>query len=322
MQSWLKDTCAQRGWNHNKSPLVWRELIDRGGKGALIGGANEFQEYAYGYYNIKSDFTSDDMEKIATENETTKKEIDEENSYYSSLSKPVKVCITNASSAISYGMIHAIAKGECLGEETEISLVLLDSEDKQEELEGIKMEAFDLACPLLRNVTVTTDVNAAFKDCVAIILLDDLEQQDEESKDEWLKRNSSHFVQYAKVIKERACKSVKVIVAGNGPVNFNAYMMQENSLKHLKENIVAMSRMVENRAKAVIAEKLKVNSADVVDVIVWGNPNGHHYLDVNKARVHRYDGAIWGPPSFSLSATEMVADDKWLQVKTFYLLFK
>lgn len=28
--------------------------------------------------------------------------------------------------------------------------------------------------------------------------------------------------------------------------------------------------------------------------------------------MHGYDGAIWGPPSYSVSAVEMVHDNKWL----------
>lgn len=40
---WLTSECSKNGWKHEKSPLVWRELVDRGGKGVLIGGANEFQ---------------------------------------------------------------------------------------------------------------------------------------------------------------------------------------------------------------------------------------------------------------------------------------
>ncbi len=43
LQEWLKNTCNERGWSHSSSPLVWRELVDRGGKGILIGGANDFQ---------------------------------------------------------------------------------------------------------------------------------------------------------------------------------------------------------------------------------------------------------------------------------------
>jgi hypothetical protein len=43
-----------------------------------------------------------------------------------------------------------------------------------------------------------------------------------------------------------------------------------------------MSRNVESRAKAVIAERLNVNTAGVVDLIVWGNTNGIHYIDTSK----------------------------------------
>lgn len=45
--------------------MVWRELVDRGGKGTLIGGANEFQEFAWGYYGIKSQLNTSDITKVS-----------------------------------------------------------------------------------------------------------------------------------------------------------------------------------------------------------------------------------------------------------------
>lgn len=44
-QSWLEDTCSSNGWKHTSSPMVWRELTDRGGKGMLLGGFSDFLEY-------------------------------------------------------------------------------------------------------------------------------------------------------------------------------------------------------------------------------------------------------------------------------------
>ena len=32
-----------------------------------------------------------------------------------------------------------------------------------------------------------------------------------------------------------------------------------------------------------------------------------------QSRVHGYDGAVWGPPSYSLPVVEMVHDNKWLE---------
>lgn len=43
-------------------------MVDRGGKGTLIGGANEFQEYAWGYYGIKSPLYTNDVTKVTNHN--------------------------------------------------------------------------------------------------------------------------------------------------------------------------------------------------------------------------------------------------------------
>lgn len=39
--------------------------MDRGGKGTLIGGANEFQEYVLGYYGVKSSLCTSDITKVS-----------------------------------------------------------------------------------------------------------------------------------------------------------------------------------------------------------------------------------------------------------------
>lgn len=274
--------CKERGWSHTKSPVVWRELIDRGGKGLLIGGANEFQEYTYGYYGIKSPLKSTDMTKIAKENLKTKEEIDKEEAEFRAQSNPVHVCISGAAASMAYGMINALARGDCLGSDTEISLRLLDSEENVAALRGVEMEAFDLACPLLRKIQVMSDAKEAFTDCSVIVLLDELVQEEDESQEDWLKKNHKQFDVYAEAINNVAKPDVKVLVGGSGPVNFNVYMMLKHMPNISKKNIVAISRIVENRAKAVMADKLNVNSADVVDLIVWGNPSRSHFIDVSK----------------------------------------
>ncbi|XP_013405510.1 putative malate dehydrogenase 1B [Lingula anatina] len=312
-QNWLESTCKERGFMHSSSPLVWRELVDRGGKGVLIGGANDFQEYAYGYYGIKSDFVSDDMKKIGEENLKVKIEVDKEEEEFRSRSRPLKVCITNASCDVCYHMISSIGQGDVFGKGTEISLHLLDTAENMEYLEGVQMEAIDLAHGLLRKVSVMTNPREAFMDCSAIIFLDDIVKSDEESKDDWYKRNADCFTNYGHVLDEVAKKNARVLVAGEGPVNFNTFILHQHITQIPRQNIVALSRMVENHAKAIISERLKVNSADVVDIIVWGNVGGTSYADMSLARTHNYDGAIWGPPFFSRSAVELVHDNKWLE---------
>ena len=278
----------------------------------LIGGANEFQEYAQGYYGIESELVSNDMQKISNENFQYKVDIDEEEADFKAKSKPLRVCITNASSQVCYSLLNSVGRGEVFGADKELIIRLYDCSENTEMLEGLKMELEDLALGLVRGIELVTDLKTAFENCDAILLLDEILRH-EKTKDEWIKANAELFTKYAKVIDEVAKKTVKVLLAGYGPLNFNAYMMIKHAPSIPRQNIAAMSRMTENLYKAVIADRLKVNSAGVVDLIIWGDANGAHLADVSVCRVHGYDGAIVGPDSFSVSAVEMVFDKNWLE---------
>lgn len=255
-----------------------------------------------------------DMKKVAQENMKCKEEVDKEEATFKAMSKPVHVCITNATSGVCYALLDTLCRGETLGSNVEMIVHLLGNSSNKDFLNGVKMEIQDLSYGLNRGIVVESDPKTAFKNANYIIILDEI-QQGEKSKDDWIKENCTLFVNYAKIINEVAAKSVKVLLAGHGPLNFNAYMMIKNAPNIPRQNIVAMSRMVENRSKSVIAERLNVNTAGVVDLIVWGNPNGTHYIDVSNSRVHGYDGAITGPDSFSLPVPEMVFDRKWMETE-------
>ena len=69
----------------------------------------------------------------------------------------------------------------------------------------------------------------AFRDCSVIIILDELLQKEDEEYNDWLHRNCDFFSAYAEEINRVAKKNVRVLVAGNGPVNFNAMMMIKNA---------------------------------------------------------------------------------------------
>lgn len=49
-------------------------------------------------------------------------------------------------------------------------------------------------------------------------------------------------------------------------------------------------------------------SIDVENIIVWGNIGRTTYIDLHKARVHRYESAVWGPADFSLPVMEIIKD--------------
>lgn len=73
------------------------------------------------------------------------------------------------------------------------------------------MEAQDLAHGLLRSVTTTSVLRDACADCSYVLLLDDIHQEEEESKEDWLKRNYQLFKEYADVISEASALTRKFL---------------------------------------------------------------------------------------------------------------
>uniref|UniRef100_A0A8D0G8W8 Malate dehydrogenase 1B n=1 Tax=Sphenodon punctatus TaxID=8508 RepID=A0A8D0G8W8_SPHPU len=88
-EQWLVDICEKNGWKHKHSPIIWRELLDRGGKGLLLGGFNDFLEHAQHYYGITSYMLSEEMLRIAEENLQTNIDIEKEEEELKSLINPL-----------------------------------------------------------------------------------------------------------------------------------------------------------------------------------------------------------------------------------------
>ncbi|XP_019897925.2 putative malate dehydrogenase 1B isoform X2 [Esox lucius] len=316
-QQWLETTCKEHGWQHENSPMIWRELIHRGGKGMLLGGFNDFLEHVQAYYSISSDMTSELMMKIAAENLKTREICMEEEVYNQSLVKPKHIWISSALNPTCYSLIPQLFAPGVFQDTPTISLHLLDVGAVEEELQGIRMETQDLALPQLHEVTVHTELDQAFQQAHTIILLDDLWPEDgeagEDEGENKVRKVSERYRQFGRLIEERAHKDVMVVVAGNSLVNLKCSLLLENTSSVSSGRFVAMATQLEYEARAHISQKLFVKTADVTDVIVWGNISGSYHIDLQRAKVFHYNGAIWGWSDFSQPVLEMIYDRKWLE---------
>ena len=171
--SWLSDQCSQCGWAHSSgSPLVWRELIDRGGKGLYLGGLQEFEHYASHYHGITPATNQELEEAIARENQETllSLKLEQESA---PKPDPLRVCVTNASSQIAYHLLQQIATGKVCGEDKLVAIHLYDSDaEKREELEGVALDLVDLASPVLYEVRVAESVKDAVDSVSMAFILD------------------------------------------------------------------------------------------------------------------------------------------------------
>lgn len=305
--SFVSDLISQTRWNlrSKRSPIIWRELVNRGGKGVLVGDENDFQEYARAYYNVKQPHSSEHLKNVAQDNVRYKAEADDELAAEKSRFDPLRVALSNASSEFAYQLAPLLLGGDCFGK-TELAVRLFDpNPSRNDALRGLAMELEDTAAPLLREVTTTQDVESAFVDAHVVLLLDHIERDPSEKRRYWLKRYAQLFDSYARLLAKQCSKRTIVVVAGapDAPLNLNLRVLieglrRERSLIHPR-NVVGVPRLLENIAGRLLAEKLNVNPAQIVDLLLWGNVGGKSFLDVRFARIFRYPGAIYGPSSFA-----------------------
>ncbi|XP_048391125.1 putative malate dehydrogenase 1B isoform X1 [Stegostoma tigrinum] len=312
-QPWLQALCQKNGWVHHQSPIIWRELVDRGGKGLLLGGFNDFMEYAQGYYGFTSDMMTTLMLKIAKENLKTNQSEREEEAFYRIHAKPMAVWISGALCAACTNLIPTLLNGQLFGHSQELSLHLLHIDGSLSVLQGLQMEIEDMAWPLLRKVTVQNTLRKAFMDAEIIIVLDDLVPEKGQSIEDCYREMAGLYQEIAIKIDTFAKPSARVLVAGDYILNLKTYLLMDSAYAIDHENFIAVSTQLEGEAKALLARRLNVNPMDVKDVIVWGNIGRSTFIDLHKARVHQYESAIWGPPEFSRPVLEMLHVKNWIE---------
>ncbi|XP_076021556.1 putative malate dehydrogenase 1B [Genypterus blacodes] len=321
-EEWLEETCSRNQWRPQQSPLVWRELLGRGGKGVLLGGYSDFLEHCQIFYGVSSDMPSEIMLSIAAENLETSWQLKVEEQDRVALIQPLNVWISSALSLVCHLLVPHLLSAEVFPHTSTISLHLLDLEGEEEELQAMRREMEDLVLPLLHQVTVHTRLEEAFLHAHVILLLDERwtngcdgeeEEGEEKKRMKRMKRMAAQYREYAQLIDARADREVKVIVAGDLFVNLRCSLLLENAPSICSSRFVAMATQLEYEAMAIIAEELLVRTSDVKDVLVWGNISGSFYIDLQRAKVFHYNGAIMGPHFFSHMVLQLLHDKQWLQ---------
>ncbi|XP_077175371.1 putative malate dehydrogenase 1B isoform X2 [Paroedura picta] len=255
-EKWLQETCEKNGWKHKRSPIIWRELLDRGGKGLLLGGFNEFLEHAQHYYNITSDMVTAEMQQIAKENLQAHIQLEQEEEELKGLINPIHIWINS--------------------------------------------------------VTLHTDLEGAFHQADVIILLDDILLESIPTLEDCIRLVTSQCEAYGPLIDKNAKKDVRIVVMGRTFSNLKALMLMMNAPSINPRNIVTVA-MLECEAKAMLARKLKMLSAGIKNLVIWGNASGSSFIDLNHTELYRYDSAIWGPPNFFRPLLDVLFDREWMR---------
>jgi len=194
------------------------------------------------------------------------------------------VTVTGAAGAIGYAMLFRIASGQMLGPDEKIKLKLLEIEPALKAAEGTAMEIHDCAFPLLESIDITADTNEAFDGANVAMLVGAKPREKGMERADLLEANGAIFKPQGEAINANAADDVRILVVGN-PANTNALIAMSNAPDMPSERFTAMTRLDENRAISMLAQKLSVGVEDIQDLVVWGNHSPTMFPDLFNAKV-------------------------------------
>jgi malate dehydrogenase len=194
------------------------------------------------------------------------------------------VTVTGAAGQIGYALLFRIASGQMLGPDEQIDLRLLEIPDAVKAAEGTAMELQDCAFPLLASTEIFDDAKKAFDGVNVAMLVGARPRSKGMERSDLLEANGQIFKPQGEALNAGAADDVKILVVGN-PANTNALIAMTGAPDIPNERFTSMTRLDENRAVAMLAEKRGAGVDDVEDLAIWGNHSPTMFPDLFNAKV-------------------------------------
>lgn len=223
----------------------------------------------------------------------------------------VRVSITSAASELARHVIKMIASGHVFAPAFKVNLTLCETDTST--LSAINLAYGSVDQPPV----VTSDPDQFFTGADVILLLDDVTAGEGERRADWLRRVYDKFSVYARHIDAVCSREVVVVVAAvNSAANFVGTVLSRCAPGIPAQNVVVVSRLVEDGAAADISRRVGVNARSVVDLVVWGDASAANpsrfWLDVSRAKIYDSDtSAVWGP-QHCRSVERLIQNRRWL----------
>ncbi|MEO1288373.1 MAG: malate dehydrogenase [Chloroflexota bacterium] len=216
------------------------------------------------------------------------------------MTTPIRVAVTGGAGQIAYSLLFRIGNGEVFGADQPVILQVLEITPAMQALEGVLMELQDSAQPLVHDIIATDDANVAFKDANWAILVGGKPRGPGMVRKDLIAANGPIFVGQGQAINNNAADDIRIVTVAN-PCNSNTLVAKSNAPDVPADRWFAMTRLDENRAKAQIANKAGVTSAEVTNVGIWGNHSATQFPNFE-------DALINGTP-----VTEVINDRDWFE---------
>jgi len=201
------------------------------------------------------------------------------------MNKAVKVVVTGATGQVAYALLPRIAAGEMFGPDTEVDLRLSDIPQMIDKAKGAVMELEDGAYPLLARVTASADRAETHQGADWMLLVGSVPRGPGMERGDLIRKNGPIFVEEGKAIARHAAQGVRIVVVGN-PCNTNCLIARANARSITNDRWSAMTRLDQNRARSLLANKAGARVKDVKKLAIWGNHSATLYPDFTNATVN------------------------------------
>ncbi|MCB9377453.1 MAG: malate dehydrogenase [Holophagales bacterium] len=198
--------------------------------------------------------------------------------------EPVRIAVTGAAGHIGYALTFRIAAGDLLGPDQPVVLQLLEIPPALPALEGVAMELFDCAFPLLSGIVRTADVGEAFAGADYAFLVGAKPRGPGMERKDLLAENGKIFGPQGQALAAGASRDVKVLVVGN-PANTNCLIAASNAPGLSPRQFHAMTRLDHNRAISQLSEKTGTPARDIYKMTIWGNHSSTQFPDIAHATI-------------------------------------
>ena len=213
---------------------------------------------------------------------------------------PKRIVVTGGAGQIAYSLLFRIASGEVFGADQPVALHILEIPQALDALKGVVMELDDCAFPLLTETRIGDDPMKVFEGADYALLVGSKPRGPGMERKDLLEENGKIFIGQGKALNEVANDDVKVLVVGN-PCNTNCLIAMSHAPRIPRKNFHAMTRLDENRAKALLANRASVPVTDVNCMTIWGNHSSTQVPDFSNAKIQ------------GKSAPEVISDQSWLE---------
>jgi malate dehydrogenase len=214
----------------------------------------------------------------------------------------VRVVVTGATGQVAYALLPRIAAGEMFGPRTEVDLRLADIPAVIEKAKGVVMELQDGAYPLLARVSASAERAESHADADWVLLVGSVPRGPGMERGDLIRKNGPIFVEEGNAIRQHASAGVRVVVVGN-PCNTNCLIARHAAGDRVPDDRwTALTRLDQNRARSLLAERAGARVHEVKKLAIWGNHSATLYPDFTNAEIA------------GRSATDVV-DAGWLEAE-------